>query len=127
MMKNGLIRKRVWAYVRKSIPDPFEPEGFMRGRYEGERVLVLSGEHEGEIEVNVRQQSVKIPGKYLLPQIPTTKGQDVVVMSGDKAGEVYLTRRRNEDGTFPLGRRGYKGSSPLCTLEANKLARCDPL
>lgn len=127
MMKNGLIRKRIWAYVRKSIPDPFEPEGFMRGRYEGERVLILSGEHEGEIVVNVRQQSVKIPGKYLFPQIPTTKGQDVVVMSGDKAGEVYLTRRQNEDGTFSLGRRGYKGTSPLCTLEANKLARCDPV
>ena len=81
-------------------------------------------ETEDGIVVNAKQQLVNIPGRFLFPQIPTSKGQDVVVISGDKAGEVYLTRRPNDDGTFPLGRRRHKGL-PLCTIEPSRLARCN--
>lgn len=125
-MKHDLATKRIWANVRNSETDPFEGSGFARGAYEGERVLILSGEREGDIVVNARQHSIKIPAKFLIPQRPTSKGQDVVIICGDKVGEVYMTRKPNEDGTFPLGRRGYKGTPPLCTVEASRLARCDP-
>lgn len=81
-------------------------------------------ETEEEMSVNMMQQAIKISGRFLFPQIPTSKGQDVVVISGDKAGEVYLTRRPNDDGTFPLGRRRHKGL-PLCTIEPSRLARCN--
>jgi len=119
--------KRIWAYVRNSGTNPFEEGGgYARGVYEGERVLILSGETEGGIEVNVKQQrSIIIPSRFLFPQIPTSRGQDVVVISGDNAGELYFTRKPNRDGTFPLGRRGHKGS-PVCTIESSRLARCDP-
>ncbi|KAF8337811.1 hypothetical protein F5887DRAFT_920220 [Amanita rubescens] len=126
MTKHNLVTKRIWANVRNSETEPFEGGGFARGAYEGERVLILSGEREGDIVVNARQHSIKIPPKFLIPQRPTSKGQDVIVICGEKVGEIYFTRKPNEDGTFPLGRRGYKGSSPLCTIEASRLARCDP-
>ncbi|KAF8320244.1 hypothetical protein F5887DRAFT_1087885 [Amanita rubescens] len=128
IMKGDLVTKRIWAHVRNSKTDPFEQGGFARGRYEGQRVLVLSGEGEGQVVVSARQQQpVKIPAKYLFPERPTSKGQDVVVISGDNIGEVYLTRKPRVDGFFPLGRRGYTRSSPFCIMEASRLARCDPL
>ena len=124
-MKHGLVNKRIWAYVRNSGTNPFEPGGgFARGFYEGERVMVMSGETEDGIVVNAKQQLVNIPGRFLFPQIPTSKGQDVVVISGDKAGEVYLTRKPDDDRSFPLGRRRHKGLA-LCTIETSRLARCD--
>ena len=128
LMKGDLVTKRIWAHVRNTETNPFEG-GFARGRYEGKRVLVLSGEGEADVMVSARQQpaSVKIPAKYLFPEMPTTKGQDVVVISGDNVGEVYLTRKPRVDGFFPLGRRGYTRSSPICIMEASRLARCDPL
>ena len=126
LMKHDLATKRIWANVRNSETDPFEGSGFVRGTYEGERVLILSGKREGDILVNARQHSIKIPAKFLIPQRPTSKGQDVVIICGDKVGEIYMTRKPNEDGTFPLGRRGNKGTLPLCTVEASHLARCDP-
>jgi hypothetical protein len=128
-MKGDLVTKRIWAHVRNTKTNPFEEGGFARGRYEGQRVLVLSGEGEREVMVSARQQpvNVKIPAKYLFPETPTSRGQDVVVISGDNVGEVYLTRNARADGFFPLGRRGYTRSSPICIMEASRLARCDPL
>ena len=121
------MTKRIWAHVRNTKTDPFEQGGFARGRYEGQRVLVLSCEGEGQVVVSARQQPVKIPGKHLFPEMPTSKGQDVIVISGDNVGEVYLTRQPRTDGFFPLGRRGYTRRSPFCIMEACRLARCDPL
>ena len=79
--------------------------------------------------VSARQQpaSVKIPAKYLFPEMPTTKGQDVVVISGDNVGEVYLTRKPRVDGFFPLGRRGYTkvitnlhhGGQPISKMQSS--------
>lgn len=126
LMKHDLVTKQIWANVRNSETDPFEGSGFARGAYEGERVLILPGEREGDILVNARQHSIKIPAKFLIPQRPTSKGQDVVIICGDKVGEIYMTQKPNKDGTFPLGHHGYKGTSPLCTVEASRLARCDP-
>ena len=125
LMKGDLVTKRIWAHVRNTETNPFEG-GFAGGQYEGQRVLVLSGEGEGEVVVSGKQQPVKIPAKFLFPQMPTSKGQDVVIISGDNVGEVYFTRKLRVDGFFPLGRRGYT-SSPLCVMEASRLARCDPL
>ena len=126
-MKGDLVTKRIWAHVRNTKTNPFEEGGFARGRYEGQRVLVLSGEGEGEVMVSTRQQPVKIPAKYLFPEMPTSKGQDVVVISGDNVGEVYLTRKPRAEGFFQLGRRSYTSLSPICIMEASRLARCDPL
>ncbi|KAF8325598.1 hypothetical protein F5887DRAFT_1085355 [Amanita rubescens] len=118
LMKHGLVAKRIWAYVRNSKTNPFEQGGgYARGFYEGERVLILSGEMEGGIEVNAKERTIIIPSYFLFPQMPTSRGQDVVVISGDNAGELYLTRKPNRDGTFPLGRRGHKGS-PLTVARA---------
>ncbi|KAF8346158.1 hypothetical protein F5887DRAFT_1184931 [Amanita rubescens] len=112
LMKNGLVNKRIWVYVRNTGFNPFEQGGgYARGYYEGERALILSCEGEDKIEVNLKQQTIIIPSRFLFPDIPTTRGQDVVVIDGDKAGEAYLTRKPNHDGTFPLGRRGHKGTS----------------
>jgi hypothetical protein len=125
MMRDQLVTKRIYAYVRNSEPDPFNTGGFAKGVYEGDRVLVLSGKKVDAIEVHARKRTVTIPGWFLFPQMPTARGQDVVVISGEKAGEVFFTRKPKEDGSFPLGRRGFSGL-PLCTMEPSKLARCDP-
>jgi hypothetical protein len=125
-MKNGLMMKRIYAYVRNSKPNPLnESGGFEKGVHEGDRVLVLSGELLGAIEVHIRKKTMTIPAKFLLPQRPTAKGQIVVIISGDVAGEVYVTREPNENGWFPLVRRGSKGAAKL-VVEPNRLARCDP-
>ena len=40
LMKGGLATKCIWAHVRNTETNPFEG-GFARGRYEGQRVLVM--------------------------------------------------------------------------------------
>jgi hypothetical protein len=117
-LKGDLVTKRIWTHVRNSETNPFDG-GFARGQYEGQRVLVTSRKGEGEVGVSARQHHVKIPAKYLFPEMPTSKGQDVIVISGDCVGEVYLTCKPRVDGFFPLGRRGYTQSSPICIMEAS--------
>lgn len=119
------MTKRIYAHVRNSMPDLMEGGGFGKGQYDGQRVLILSGEQEGKIEVHVKDRSVKLPATFLFPQRPTARGQEVVVISGDGVGEVYMTRKPKPDGTFPLGRPGFSGP-PSCTMEPSRLARCDP-
>ncbi|KAF8322378.1 hypothetical protein F5887DRAFT_1087234 [Amanita rubescens] len=125
ILRHGLVRKRIYAHVRNSKPNPMEGGGFGKGQYEGQRVLILSGEREDKIEVHVKDRSVNIPAKFLFPQRPTARGQEVVVLSGDRIGEVYMTRKPKPDGSFPLGRPGFSGP-PSCIMEPNRLARCDP-
>ena len=48
----------------------------------------------------------------------------VVVINGDRAGEIYVTRDPREDGWFPLVRRSGKGA-PKCFVEPSRLVRCD--
>ncbi|KAF8341950.1 hypothetical protein F5887DRAFT_1076332 [Amanita rubescens] len=104
LMKHGLMTKRIFANVHNTFSG-----GFANGAHEGDRVLVLSGERLDEIQVHM----------------PTAKGQVVVVISGDMAGEVYVTREPNENGSFPLVHRGGKGA-PKLVVEPKRLARCDP-
>ena len=89
--------------------------------------MILSGEEVSAIQVHAKLQTITIPGWFLIPQMPTGRGQDVVVINGENAGEEFLTRKPNEDGTFPLGRRGFKGNLALRTMDASRLARCDPI
>jgi hypothetical protein len=125
LLHSDLVTKRIWAHICNTETNPFDG-GFARGRYEGQRVLVTSREGEGDVMVSTRQHPLKIPAKFLFPDKPTSKGQDMVVISGDGLGEVYLTRKLRVDGFFPLGCRGHT-SSPICIMEASRLARCDPL
>ena len=86
----------------------------------------MSCDGEGDVMVSARQHPVRIPAKFLFPEMPTSKGQDIVVISSDGVGDVYLTRKLRVDSFFPLGHHGYT-SSPICIMEASRLARCDPL
>ncbi len=104
---------------------PRKGEGFGKGQYNNQRVLILSGEQEDKIEVHIRYRSGKMPAKFLFPQRPTARGQEVVVISGNRVGEVYMTRKPKPDGSFPLGRLGFSGP-PSCIMEPKRLARCDP-
>ena len=125
MLRHGLVRKCIYAHVCNSKPNPMEGGGFGKGQYKGQRALILSGEQEDKIEVHVKDRSVNMPAKFLFPQRPSARGQEVVVLSGDRVGEVYITRKPKPDGSFPLGRPGFSGP-PSCIVEPNRLARCDP-
>ena len=134
LLKHGLVTKRIWAYVRNSKPDPFTAGGgFARGIYEGIRVLILSGERQDAIQVHAGNRTIIVPLMYLFPDVPSSKGQVVVVISDDKAGEVdkageiFITREPNEIGVFPLVRRGRGNRmKPVCFTEKKRLAICDP-
>jgi hypothetical protein len=88
--------------------------------------MILDGQDEWQILVAVKQRWVKIPTRHLFPEKPTSKGQLVVVISDDRAGEIFVTREPNENLVFPLVRRG-KGNrlAPVCFVEQRRLARCD--
>ena len=88
--------------------------------------MVLSGEREDAIQVHVRKGHGIIPARYLFPQMPTSKGQVVVVISGDNAGEIFVTRQPNENGLFPLSIRGRGNKRGMKYLvEPSRVARCD--
>ncbi len=126
LTKHSLMSKRIYTQVRNTKPDVFTGgEGFAKGKHEGDRALVLSGERLDEILVHVKKRSMKIPARFLFPEKPSSKGQAVVIINGDRAGEIYVTRDPREDGWFPLVRRGGKGA-PKCFVEPCRLARCDP-
>ena len=125
MLRHELATKRIYAYIRNSKPDFMEGGGVGKGQYDGQRVLILSGVQEDKIEVHIKDRTLKLPARFLFPQRLTARGQDVVVISGDRAGEVFITRKPKPDGSFPLGRPGFSGP-PSCTMEPSRLARCDP-
>ncbi|KAF8318845.1 hypothetical protein F5887DRAFT_1166918 [Amanita rubescens] len=93
VMKHGLISKQVYAHVCNTKPDPFcGGGGFAKGKNEGDTAMILSGEVLDEILVHIRKQTVRIPARFLFPKRPTSKGQAVVIISGEMAGETYVTR-----------------------------------
>jgi hypothetical protein len=109
----------IYARVRNTLPDQINNRGgFAGGFYEGERGMILDGQDEWQILVAIKQQWVKIPARHLFPKKPTSKGQLVVVISDERAGEIFVTREPNENLVFPLVCRG-KGNrlAPVCFVE----------
>ena len=105
------MSKRIYTHVCNTKPDAFTGgEGFAKGKHEGDRALVLSA------EVHVKKRAMRCPARFLFPEKPSSKGQGVVVINGDRAGEIYVTRDPREDGWFPLVRRSGKGA-PKCFVE----------
>ncbi|KAF8676125.1 hypothetical protein AX14_005003 [Amanita brunnescens Koide BX004] len=121
MLRHELAMKCIYAYIRNSKPDFMEGGGVGKGQYDGQRVLILSGVQEDKIEVHIKDRTLKLPARFLFPQRPTARGQDVVVISGDRAREVFIMWKPKPDGSFPLGRPGFLGL-PSCTMEPSRLA-----
>jgi hypothetical protein len=108
LMKHGLLTKRIYAHIRNSAAPHEEFEG---GSYEGKRVVILGGTQEDAIEVHTLKGKIKIPCKYLFPQRPSkTKGQLVVVVSGEKAGEVFVANGVDPNGVVPHCLHEVKGA-----------------
>lgn len=100
-MKHGLVMKGIYAHICNSAAPS---EQFEKGSYKGKRVVILGGKWEDAIEVHTLQGKIKIPCKFLFPQrLTNAKGQVVVVISGEKAGEVFVTHGVYLNGVIPLG------------------------
>ena len=100
IMKHGLLTKRIYVHIRNSAAPHEEFEG---GSYESKRVIVMGGTQEDAIEVHTLKGKIKIPCKYLFPQRPSkTKGQLVAVISGEKAGEVFVANGLDSNGIVLL-------------------------
>ena len=123
---HNLATKRIYVHVRNTDPEMFYGRGFAGGFYEGERGMIFEAKDEWEVLVAVKHRWVPIPARHLFYEMPTSKGQLVVIVSDDHAGEIYVTREPNENRVFPLVRRG-KGNrlAPVCFVEQRRLARCD--
>jgi hypothetical protein len=132
LMKHNLITKRIYVHVRNTDPQLVYGDHFANGFYEGERGMIMEHQddrqvrYHSRIRVAVKQRWVTMPSRHLFYEMPTSKGQPVVVISDDHAGEVYVTREPDANKVFPLVRRG-KGNrlTPVCFVEQRRLARCD--
>ena len=99
MLKHRLGTKHVYVHIRNSNVYP----GFATGKYEGSRVVILSGKWIDAIEVHTTNRALTIPGRYLFPQrLTSAKGQVVVITEGENTSEVYITHAQNECGQLPL-------------------------
>jgi hypothetical protein len=132
MLKHDLPNKRVWVTVRNSRPDPFTGDsGFGRGLYDGDRGVIMSATSAAAVEVSLSRkgQTITIPSGFLFPWRPTGKKQAVVIIHGEHAGYEFVTHSPTSPGLFPLYIRGKgKGrGNPICVVEVERLARCDPL
>ncbi|KAM6491153.1 hypothetical protein JOM56_013392 [Amanita muscaria] len=103
VLKNGLAERRIWAYIRNSRPDPFiaGKSGFSRGTYEGDRALILGLNAAGTVDVHIKKRAMAIPCCFLFLEQPTTKGQTVVVTSGERVG--IVVRTPGASSADPLG------------------------
>jgi hypothetical protein len=131
-LKHELPDKRVWVTIRNSRPDPFTGDGgFGRGVYDGDRGIIISATSPAAVEVHLSRKghTITIPSKFLFPWRPTDKKQAVVIINGEHAGYVFVTHSPSTSGNFPLFLRGKgKGrGDPMCVVEVERLARCDPL
>ena len=122
-MKHNLMTKRIYVHVRNTDPQFVYGRHFANGFYEGERGMIMEDQDDFQIRRNWR---IKVAIKQRWVTMPTAKGQLVVVISDDHAGEVYVTRAPDANKVFPLVRRG-KGNRlvPVCFVEQRRLARCD--
>ena len=124
IMKHGLLTKCIYMHICNSTAPHEEFEG---GSYEGKRVVVMGGTQEDAIEVHTLKGKIKIPCKYLFPQRPSkTKGQLVAVISGEKAGEVFVANGVDSNGIVLLSARGQGHKEGIqYTAHQTRLARCD--
>jgi hypothetical protein len=124
IIKHGLVMKRIYAHIRNSATSPGE---FEKGSYEGKRVVILGGTEEDAIEVHTLKGKIQIPSKYLFPQRPSkTKGQIVVVISSEKAGEVFIAHGVDSNGIVPLAAQGQGCKEGIqYTTHQTRLTRCD--
>ena len=112
----------VYAHIWNSNVYP----GFATGKYEGSRVVILSGKLIDAIEVHTTSWALTIPGRYLFPQWPTSaKGQVMVITKGWNAGEVYITHAQNESGLLPLVEQGKAQRGVKCYVGPSRLAKCN--
>jgi hypothetical protein len=132
LMKHNLITKRIYVHIRNTDPQFVYGNHFANGFYEGERGMIMEDQDDLQVRYNwrikvaIKQRWVPIPSRHLFYEMPTSKGQPVVVISDDHAGEVYVTREPNANKVFPLVHQG-KGNrlAPVCFVEQRRLARCD--
>lgn len=105
--------------------------GFEQGFLEGEEGMIISAD-EGLNAILVHllrsKQSQRIPLRFLWPKAPWRKGLAVVVLEGDRLGQVFLTRELTSENLFPLVPRVQSRgkAAPICFLPPTVLARCDP-
>ncbi|KAM6497782.1 hypothetical protein JOM56_005730 [Amanita muscaria] len=126
----GLANKRIYVRVVNSRPSATSA-GFEHGFLEGEEGMIISAE-EGLNAVLIHllrsKQSQRIPLRFLWPQAPWRKALAVVVLEGDRLGEVFVTRELTSENLFPLAQQVQSRgkAAPICFLPPSALARCDP-
>jgi hypothetical protein len=127
LMHHDLVNKRVWVHIRNSSPAAFST-GFVDGKYEGCRALVMGGQSPDKIDILITKGAKRmfIPAHYLCPQPPSAAKQSVVVLKGDFAGQVLTTHAANANGWFPLFQHGSARTGLVCLQPKNDLVRCEP-
>ena len=131
-MKHNLITKHIYVHVHNTDPQFVYGHHFANGFYEGEQGMIMEDQDDFQIRCNwrikvaVKQRWVTMLLCHLFYKMPTLKGQLVVVISDDHAGEVYVTHAPDTNKVFPLVHWG-KGNrlAPVCFVEQRRLARCD--
>ncbi|KAM6499048.1 hypothetical protein JOM56_004556 [Amanita muscaria] len=127
LMNSGLVSARIRVRVANSNPSHLSA-GFVNGTLEGKKGMIMSAASPDAVKVQMAvsrsSSEIEIPLRFLCPDLPTGKGQTVVVIEGAHAGRIFITRAKDDKGDFPLAVRNYRGTAPL-TLGASSLARCD--
>jgi hypothetical protein len=96
LRNHNLVTKCIYIHVRNTDPEFVYREHFASGYYEGERGMILEPRDKWRVMVAIKQQWLNIPTRHLFYEMPTSKGQLVVVISDDHAGEIYVMCEPNE-------------------------------
>jgi len=126
----NLAEKRILVSITNSVPTP-SSTGYEHGFLEKFKGMIMSADKDADavtVHLYRPKQTALVPLRFLCPEEPTKKSQPVVVLGGERQGQVLLTRAPTPTGLFPLVPHGQsKGKAPpLCELPVSLLARCDP-
>ena len=116
--------KRIWVHITDTLPTATS-QGFDYGTLEGDRGLIISAKEGEEVTVHLERakRACRVPLRFLCPEAPTRKSQKVVVLEGDRKGQVFTTREPKTAGLFPLVHKGK--AATVCELPPSQLAVCD--
>jgi hypothetical protein len=126
----ALVDKRVLVHIRNTRPGEVPVVMFGTESVQNEQGMITSLEIEsGRVFVHLtrRGHTVLMDPKFLIPVMPTSEKQVVVVLSGEHKGQVFKTMKPSEESqtVFPLSPHALRRRKAAITMNAENLARCD--
>jgi hypothetical protein len=122
-----LLDKRLRVYIQNTRPNEPPFVAYQGQSVQGNRAMVTGQVCGDKLEVDVVKGSrVFLAPHFLIPQHPNKDNQLVVVLEGERKGELFKTMKIAENpGRFNLSKASIRKRRAVLEMDATQLAVSD--